>query len=217
MSSETHAEGPDQSETTRRREILLAAIELFRERGYHATGMNDIGEAVGMTGPALYRHFAGKEDILETALLNAARYMERKVDQVVAESLDPRETLGLLIRDLARIVTDYPAVVSIALSERRHMSDRARAIYDRSTRLRETEWVGPLLELRPDLPEVEARLRVRIAQNLVGSSVVGGTQLTAGDRVDLLASAALTILLDEATRELPQESAEDPIEIDDVA
>src|SRR3990172_3114367 len=42
----------------RREAILDAATHLFSARGYADTGIDDIGAAVGITGPAVYRHFA---------------------------------------------------------------------------------------------------------------------------------------------------------------
>ena len=64
-----------------RRELLLeAAAELFAARGFHAVGIDDIGAAAGITGPGVYRHFAGKQALLEvlcdramTRLLDGAR------------------------------------------------------------------------------------------------------------------------------------------------
>src|SRR5262249_42746727 len=44
--------------------ILEAAAKLFQERGFGAVGVDEIGERAGVTGPAIYRHFRGKEDIL---------------------------------------------------------------------------------------------------------------------------------------------------------
>ena len=54
---------------TRREEILDAAAGLFADRGYHGVSIDDIGAAVGMSGPGIYRHFASKEDILAQMLL----------------------------------------------------------------------------------------------------------------------------------------------------
>jgi len=193
----------DVPESGRRREILLAAINLFRERGYHATGMTDIGAAVDLTGPALYRHFESKEAILETALLNAARYMENKVATAIDAGSEPAETLQRLIADLVRTVLDYPAVTAIAITERRHMSDRAKAIYDRSTRLRAAEWVGPLKTLRPDLTETEARLRVRCAQDMLAASLLTPSQLGSDATGARLEAAARAILLDAGGRLMP--------------
>ncbi len=53
---------------SRREEILEIAVGLFASRGYHGVSMDDIGAAAGVTGPALYHHFAGKEAMLAAAL-----------------------------------------------------------------------------------------------------------------------------------------------------
>ena len=48
----------------RREAIVAAAAELFAENGYAAVGMDDIGAAAGVTGPAIYRHFEAKAAVL---------------------------------------------------------------------------------------------------------------------------------------------------------
>jgi AcrR family transcriptional regulator len=50
----------------RAKKILEAAVELFYERGFAAVGVDDIGERAGVAGPAIYRHFRGKDEILAT-------------------------------------------------------------------------------------------------------------------------------------------------------
>src|SRR5262249_5718752 len=49
---------------SRREAVLAGATRLFRQRGYHAVSMDDIGAAVGIAGPSVYRHFASKADLL---------------------------------------------------------------------------------------------------------------------------------------------------------
>jgi len=51
--------------------ILEEALTLFSQRGYDGTGVDLIAERVGIKGPSLYKHFKGKEDILNT-LIEAA-------------------------------------------------------------------------------------------------------------------------------------------------
>src|SRR3954452_22318117 len=53
---------------SRREEILAIAVGLFATRGYHGVSMDDIGAAAGVTGPALYHHFAGKKSMSPAAL-----------------------------------------------------------------------------------------------------------------------------------------------------
>ena len=53
---------------TRREQILDAAAELFARYGFHGVGIDDIGKAVGISGPALYRHFRSKDAMLAEML-----------------------------------------------------------------------------------------------------------------------------------------------------
>ena len=82
----------------RRDEILAAAVKLFHERGYHATGMDDIGAEAGISGPAIYRHFKGKEEILEVLLLEAAQTGLEAAHEVVSAAPSPRQALERLAR-----------------------------------------------------------------------------------------------------------------------
>src|SRR3954467_4926091 len=95
----THAEGSpavrdralhaDADRPSRREQILQAAAQLFAERGSRAVGVDDVGAAVGVTGPAIYRHFASKDAMLAEMLL---RISERLLDggkECVTTSTDP--------------------------------------------------------------------------------------------------------------------------------
>ena len=62
--------------TTKER-ILDEALTLFSENGYDGTGVEQIAEKVGVKAPSLYKHFKGKEDIMNALIDNAeARYEE---------------------------------------------------------------------------------------------------------------------------------------------
>ena len=56
-------------ETNRLAEIYRAAASLICEKGYDATSMNDIAEAVGLTKAGIYHHIEGKKDLLFRCLL----------------------------------------------------------------------------------------------------------------------------------------------------
>ena len=194
MSSTTPARTRGDGDS-RRRQILRAAIDLFHRNGYHATAMDDIGAAVGLTGPALYRHFDNKADLLETALLRAASSMERRVGAIVTAAPDPRTALETLVRDMIDVLVDHPAITAIAETERRHLSERARAIFDRSARMRATEWIGPVMQLRPELTDVEARLVVGSAQSMVQQAVRPAQGVPTDRLRTLLFDAAMAALL----------------------
>ena len=47
----------------RREQLVATALEMFAQQGFHATSMNDVAEAAGVTKPVLYQHFASKRQL----------------------------------------------------------------------------------------------------------------------------------------------------------
>ena len=52
----------------RRSQLLLVAVEVFGERGFHATSMDEVAEAAGVTKPVLYQHFPSKRALYRELL-----------------------------------------------------------------------------------------------------------------------------------------------------
>ena len=63
MAAEAPARGTRLPRSARRAQLLGAAREVFVARGYHATAMDEIAEAAGVSKPVLYQHFPGKLDL----------------------------------------------------------------------------------------------------------------------------------------------------------
>src|SRR5436309_10982878 len=83
---------------TRRDEILEIAVGLFATRGYHGVSMDDIGAAAGVTGPALYHHFAGKEAMLVAALIPVSeQLLAGGRDRISQHQGRPRAALAALV------------------------------------------------------------------------------------------------------------------------
>ena len=75
----------------RQQDILKQAARLFRERGYLATSIRDIGEAVGISSAALYYHYKNKEELLREVVCQGVRLVHEAVSAAVdceAELLD---------------------------------------------------------------------------------------------------------------------------------
>ena len=64
--------------TTRREQILDTAAALFAERGFHGVSIADLGAACGVSGPALYKHFRGKQAILSEMLVSISEELLRE-------------------------------------------------------------------------------------------------------------------------------------------
>ena len=144
----------------RREQILEAAVALFHERGFEATGIDDIGEAADISGPAVYRHFRSKEEILETLLRERGAATLAEVQALVETSSSPRVALDELIDHHAGWMADNPSLAVVALYERRTLSQETRVIIDRLERLNVEEWVHLVSQVRPDLSDTEARIAV---------------------------------------------------------
>ncbi|HIW95116.1 MAG TPA: TetR/AcrR family transcriptional regulator [Candidatus Corynebacterium gallistercoris] len=81
----------------RRVELLNAAAAIMAAKGFHGTRLEDIGEAVGISGPAVYRHFPSKEVILEELLTGISEHLLAESKQMLAGIDDPRDQLEILI------------------------------------------------------------------------------------------------------------------------
>ncbi len=64
------------NKTTTKDRILDSALTLFAERGYDGVGVDLIAEKAGLKGPSIYKHFKGKEEILDTLIGNVENYYE---------------------------------------------------------------------------------------------------------------------------------------------
>jgi len=90
----------------RRAEILQAALLAFRERGYHATTLDDIANRLGLRKTALYHYFPDKEAILYACHLESLGELTRIVSAARARGARPTEQLGYVIREHVRVMTD---------------------------------------------------------------------------------------------------------------
>jgi AcrR family transcriptional regulator len=150
----------------RRNEIIVAATELFHEKGYHATGMDDIGAAAGITGPAIYRHFRSKEDILERIVLDAASEALERAHEIVTSAATPVDALRGLVTLYVDTILENPSLAFVGVFERRTLAGDIRANLERAERLHFEEWVHALTQARPELTDTEARVMVQGANGL---------------------------------------------------
>lgn len=74
-------------------DIRAAALELFTHKGYEATTMADIGEAVGMRGPSLYKHVRSKQELLAQIMTETMQALLAGHRAAAATTTDPAERL----------------------------------------------------------------------------------------------------------------------------
>jgi len=75
----------------RRTQLLSVALEVFARQGFHATSMNDIADAAGITKPVLYQHFASKRQLYLELLGEVADRLLGSIAEAVSTAGNPRE------------------------------------------------------------------------------------------------------------------------------
>lgn len=153
----------------RKEAILAAAADLFSNQGYSATGIDEIGEAAGITGPGVYRHFGGKSAVLDEVITRRITELINGVAEVVAAADGPEEVLSGLVDNLVGAVLGDRASWAVFTREQRHLEPASRSKVNRAHRLHLEEWVHALVQLRPELSEPEARTVVHGAFGIAGS------------------------------------------------
>jgi AcrR family transcriptional regulator len=146
---------------SRRELILAAAMDLFHRDGYHATGMDDIGAAAGISGPGVYRHFRSKEEILAIGLERALAGALERARAIVARTDSSRRALEGLVAGFVEGLLADPWLSTVLMGERHALNPATRRRVERAEQSHVEEWVGALQRERPELGEAEARLMVR--------------------------------------------------------
>lgn len=90
----------------RRAEILHAALRAFREKGYHATTLDDIAEHVGVRKTALYHYFPDKEAILYECHLESLAEVRRLMATAGKSAESASERLSLIIKEHVRVMIE---------------------------------------------------------------------------------------------------------------
>jgi len=153
--------------SNRRQLILAAAIDLFHQNGYPATGVDDIGKAVDVSGPAIYRHFGSKEEILLEAIRLAADEVHAANNEARASGAASEVLLEAFIRAYARVAMEQSALISVWTSEARHLNPTRRSPMTKRLRAWRDEWVEVLQVVRPDITTEQGVILVGGAIGLI--------------------------------------------------
>lgn len=176
----------EQAKAERRSALLAAAAQLFAERGFERVSLDDLGAAVGVSGPAVYRHFAGKQAVLAALLVDASAGLLDGARAVLAERdagadgeiprdgeasiRDARASLRALVAFHVAFAVENPDVIRVQSADLESLADADRRTVRGLQRQYVELWVDVLEALHPNDARPLLRTRAHAAFGLMNST-----------------------------------------------
>lgn len=159
---------------TRREQILASAAELFAARGFHGVSVAELGAACGITGPALYKHFASKDAVLAEMLVSISEQLLAVGRSRVRAAGAPRQALEALVDWHVEFAVGQRALIVVQDRDWESLPaearDRVRALQRRYVDL----WAAQLRGVHPDLGLTPARATAHAVFGLINSTPHSG-------------------------------------------
>ncbi len=165
--------GPDPGARTpalvpasRREELLTQAVRMFAAHGYTQVSIEDIGHAVGISGPSVYNHWPNKLDLLVTTLRRGAAALAMDVSTAYRLAPDAAGALRMLTGFYVALSHTHHETIGLLITDIGHLPDGERHAIRRAQRDFVSEWVHLLRLGQPRLepgrgPDPGARRPVR--------------------------------------------------------
>ncbi len=143
-----------------RDQILRTAADLFRERGYRASTLDDIARRLGMSKASLYAYFRAKDAMLAAISRETIEGFTRELGLVLRSDLPPDEKLRRVVRQHVRFVIANRSFLTVFFSEEPNLPPRfARSLaaqkdrYDKGVEALVTEGIrgGVFRDISPRL------------------------------------------------------------------
>ena len=154
----------------RREQILAVAAQLFARHGFHGVSIADLGAAIGVSGPALYRHFPGKEALLAEMLVGISEHLLAGGQEITAATPDPHRAVVELVAFQADFALREPELIVVQDRDLANLPPDARRRVRQLQRTYVEIWVDVLRRARPGLTADAARVAVHGAFGLLNST-----------------------------------------------
>ena len=158
------------AKANRRQAILRAAASLFAQRGYNRVSIEDLGSAAGVSGPAVYRHFSGKQAVLAALLVGVSEDLLEGGRSVVQEAADDDRALRGLIQFHVDFALANPDIIRVQDRELANLIDADQASVRTLQRNYIAVWVDLLGRIQPGVDPSVLRLKVQAAFGLINST-----------------------------------------------
>lgn len=119
----THNGAVGEDRSTRER-IFHMAAELFTRNGYDATGVQELGDAVGLGRGALYHHIGSKENLLYEISIRHVYRMVEEGEEILASDMPADEKFRHLGRHLMAMIAENLPEITVFFHEHRSLSKK---------------------------------------------------------------------------------------------
>jgi AcrR family transcriptional regulator len=177
----------------RRQQILDVAAGLFAQRGFHGVSVGDIGKAVGVSGPALYKHFDSKDAVLAEMLVAISERLLAEGLERVAHAEAPDDALAALVDWHVTFALAQPALIVVQDRDWQSLPAEARERVRSLQREYVDLWATQLQRRHPGLGLDRGRAMAHATFGLINSTP-HSSLLPPEDMHDLLSSMALRSL-----------------------
>ncbi|MBG6239820.1 AcrR family transcriptional regulator [Mycetocola sp. CAN_C7] len=186
--------GRSEAKAQRREALLAAAAHQFAERGFNGVSIEDLGSAVGMSGPAVYRHFESKQALLAAILIDVSRELLHGGTEVVTRAPDGELALRALVEFHVRFALANPDVIRVQDRDFDSLSDDDRHTVRTLQRRYVELWVNILQRMQPAIATAVLRIRAHAAFGLMNSTPHSVQQLPHDELRDTLERMAFAAL-----------------------
>jgi len=194
MGVETVPTARGRAKAERRDALLSSAAQLFADRGFDGVSIEDLGSSVGISGPAVYRHFPSKQAVLAALLVGVSEGLLTGGRAVVSASSDDASSLVALVRFHVDFALRDPDVIRVQDRDLSSLSPADRgAVRDLQRRYVDL-WVDVLRRLHPATERPELRLRAQATFGLLNSTPHSARSVTPGRTRALLEEMSLAAL-----------------------
>nr|WP_158703323.1 TetR/AcrR family transcriptional regulator [Pseudonocardia dioxanivorans] len=156
---------------SRREQLIAAAASAFRRHGYAGVSIDDIGGEIGVVGPALYRYFDNKAEILVAAITRLSEWRALETLRTLEQEPRSEKVIDGLVDGYVGLAAQFPDLVALSLTERLFLPQDARERLQRTQSEHLAEWQRWLVAARPELDAQRAAVLVNVARTVIDDCV----------------------------------------------
>jgi AcrR family transcriptional regulator len=156
--------------------ILEAAAAVFHQRGFHGAGIDEIGSRAGLSGPAIYRHFSSKDDILATLFDEA---IDELLSATAPVHANPVNDLVRLVNHHVQFAVSRRHLVSVYQHEERSLVDPWKRRFARRRQQYVARWEAVVARCVPQADATHVAVGTQACLGLIFSIALWPPKLAA--------------------------------------